>query len=123
MVRCLKSPISGDHLTGNVVNGPKHCFNLNDSTFTIFIDHVEDNLTVILTVFVNTLTADDKYSLLSKNNLMQANQMHLSQKQKTFPEFLCRFSDSTPNFEHFQKRMKFIADVIPNLRTYKQVVR
>ena len=35
----LKRPVSEDHLAGNVVNGPKHCFNLNDSTFTIFIDH------------------------------------------------------------------------------------
>ena len=30
--KCLKSPVSEDHLTGSVVNGLKHCFNLNDST-------------------------------------------------------------------------------------------
>ena len=39
--KSLKSPVSTDHLTGNVVNGPKHCFNLNHSTFTIFIDQCE----------------------------------------------------------------------------------
>ena len=27
--KCLKSLVSEDHLTGNVVNGSKHCFNLN----------------------------------------------------------------------------------------------
>ena len=32
----------------------------------------------------NTLTADDKYSLLNRNNLTQPNQMHLPQKEKTF---------------------------------------
>ena len=39
----LKSLISEDQLTGNVVNGSKHCFNLNESTFTIFIDSCESN--------------------------------------------------------------------------------
>ena len=42
--KCLKSPVSGDHLTGQVGNRPKQCFNLNDSTFTKFIDHCQDNL-------------------------------------------------------------------------------
>ena len=41
--KCLKSPISEKPLTGNVVNGPKHYFNLNDSTFTMFIDQFESN--------------------------------------------------------------------------------
>ena len=39
----LKSPVSENHLTGNVANGSKHCFNLDDSTFTIFIDQCEGN--------------------------------------------------------------------------------
>ena len=32
--------------------------------------------------FVNTLTADDKYFLLSRDNLTQPIQMQLSQKEK-----------------------------------------
>ena len=44
----------------------------------------------ILTLFVNTLTADDKYSLLSRDNLSQPIQMHLSQKQNGISHFfLC----------------------------------
>ena len=39
----LKSPLSEDHLTDNVINGSKHCFNINGSTFTKFIDHGEGN--------------------------------------------------------------------------------
>ena len=34
--------------------------------------------------FLNTLTADDKYSLISKDKWMQTIQMHLSQKQNIF---------------------------------------
>ena len=41
--KCLKSRVSEDLYTGNMVNGPKHSFNLNESTFTIFIDHCEGN--------------------------------------------------------------------------------
>ena len=36
----------------------------------------------ILRIFANTLTVDDKYSLLNRDNLMQPNQMHFSQQQK-----------------------------------------
>ena len=42
--KCLKSPVSEDPLTSIKVNGPKYCLNLNESTFTIFIDHCEGNL-------------------------------------------------------------------------------
>ena len=37
---CKKSRFM-DPLTSDMVNGPKHCCNLNDSTFTIFIDLCE----------------------------------------------------------------------------------
>ena len=40
---CQKSPVSEDSLTGNMVNGQKHCCNLNDITITIFNDHFEGN--------------------------------------------------------------------------------
>ena len=39
----LKSPVTENRLTGNVVSGTKKCFNLNDSSSTIFIDHCEGN--------------------------------------------------------------------------------
>ena len=40
---CVKTPISEDPSTSNMVNGPKHCWNMKDSTFTISIDHWEGN--------------------------------------------------------------------------------
>ena len=41
--KCQKSRISEDSSTVNMVNGSKHLFNINDSTFTIFIDDLENN--------------------------------------------------------------------------------
>ena len=55
-------------------------------------------------MFVNTLTADDKYSPLNRDNLTQAIRTQLSQKQQSFPAFFFAFSKSTLNFEHFQKK-------------------
>ena len=50
------------------------------------------------------MTADDKYSLLNRDNLRQPIGTPLSQKQKVFSEFFLAFSKSTLNFEHFQKK-------------------
>ena len=58
----------------------------------------------ILGLFVNALTADDKYSLLNRDNLTQPIQMQLSQKQKTFLESFSSDLKSQVNFEHFQKK-------------------
>ena len=43
--------------------------------------------------FFNTFTADDKYSLIRKDNWMQTIQKHLSQKQKIFFNFFLDFSN------------------------------
>ena len=38
-----KKPVSKDPLTGNMVNWFKHCCDLDNSTVTIFTDHLEGN--------------------------------------------------------------------------------
>ena len=58
----------------------------------------------ILRLFVNTLTDDDKYCLLYRDNLTQAIQILLSQKQKTFSRFFSAFLKSTLNFERSSKK-------------------
>ena len=55
-------------------------------------------------MFVNTLTADDKYSLLNRNNLRQPIWTQLSQKHTAFSQFLLAFPKCTLNFEPFQKK-------------------
>ena len=72
---------------------------------------------------LNTLTAHDKYSLVSKDKWMQTIQMHLSQKENTFSEFFSVFYESALNLEHFQKKMTLIAYVFTNLATTKDVLR
>ena len=71
-----------------VIESEKICFSQTQSLITVF----------------NTLTADDKYSLLNRDNLKQPVRTQLSQKQKAFSQFFLPFSKSTFNFEHFQKK-------------------
>ena len=64
----------------------------------------------ILTLFVNTLTADDKYSRRNMLKFMQQLEEPLSQKQKTFYGFFIPFLKCALNLEHFEKK-----DEYPNL--------
>ena len=58
----------------------------------------------ILRPFIQTLTDDEKYSLLYRDNLTQPIEILLSQKQKTFSQFFSAFLKSTLNFAHFRKK-------------------
>ena len=55
-------------------------------------------------MFVNILTADDKYSLLNRDNLTQPIRTELSKKETAFSQLLLAFRKSTLNFEHFEKK-------------------
>ena len=48
----------------------------------------------ILGLLVNTLATDEKYPVLNRDNLTIPIQMQLSEKQKTFSEFLAAFFKS-----------------------------
>ena len=74
-------------------------------------------------LFLNTLTDDDKYCLLYRDNLTQTMQILLSQKKQTFSQFFSPFFKSTLNFELFQKKMTLIADVFPKLPSPEKVIR
>ena len=54
---------------------------------------------------------------------METIQIHLSQKQKIFSQFLSAFFEFALNFEHFQKKRTFIAYVFPKLPTTKNLLR
>ena len=58
----------------------------------------------ILRLFVNTLTVHDYIYLLNRDNLTQAIQIQLSQKQKIFPEFFFAVLKSILNFKHLPKK-------------------
>ena len=57
-----------------------------------------------LRLLVKTLTDDEKYSLLYRENLMQAIQILLSEKRNSFSQFVSAFLKSTLNFEHFKRK-------------------
>ena len=76
-------------------------------------------LAKMLRVFFDTLTADDKYFPLNRDNLLQPIQILLSQKQKTLSQFFFALLKSTLNFEHFQKKMTLIAYAFPKLEPPK----
>ena len=57
----------------------------------------------ILTLFVKTLTVDERHYLLNRDNLTQPIQMQLSEKQKTFSQFFFAFLKSILNFKHLPK--------------------
>ena len=77
----------------------------------------------ILRLFVNTLTADDKYSLHNRDNLTQPIHILLPKKQKTFFQFFSSWLKSILNFEHCEKKMIHIADVFRKLPTPKKVIK
>ena len=57
-----------------------------------------------LRLLVKTLTDDEKYTLLYRENLTQPIQILLSLKRKTFSRYSSAFLKSTLNFAHFQKK-------------------
>ena len=69
----------------------------------------------ILRLFVNTLTADNKYSRCNVQNFAQQLQTPLSQKQKTFWGFFIAFLKCGWNLEHFKKKYEYPSLIISEI--------
>ena len=69
----------------------------------------------ILRLFVNALTADDKYSGSNMQNSRQQFQTSLSPKQKTFSGFFIAFLKCAWNLEHFQKKDEYPSLIISEI--------
>ena len=69
----------------------------------------------ILRLFVDALTADDKYSDSNIQNLQQQFQTSLSQKQKTFSIFFIAFLKCAWDSEHFQKKDEYPSLIISEI--------
>ena len=69
----------------------------------------------ILRLFVNALTADDKYSGSNMQTLRQQFQTPLSRKQKTFSGFFIAFPKFAWNLEHFQKKDEYPSLIISEI--------
>ena len=69
----------------------------------------------MLWLFVNALTADDKYSGSNMQNLQQQFQTPLSQKQNIFSGFFIAFLKCAWNVEHFQKKDHYPSLIISEI--------
>ena len=69
----------------------------------------------ILRLFVNALSADDKYSGSNMQNLPPQFQTPLSRKQKTFSAFFIAFLKCAWNLEHFQKKDEYPSLIISDI--------
>ena len=59
----------------------------------------------VLRQFLKTSTADDKYSLLYRENLKKPIQRQLSGKENSFSQSVSAFLKSSLTFEHFEKNV------------------
>ena len=66
----------------------------------------------ILTLFVNTLTTDYKYSRRNMLRFTQQLEAPLPQKQKTFSGMFLAFLKCALNLEHFEKKNEYSSLVI-----------
>ena len=69
----------------------------------------------ILRLFVNALTAEDKYSGSNMQNLPQQFQTPLSHKQKTFSGFSIAFLKCAWNLKHFRKKDEYSCLIISDI--------
>ena len=109
----------------NVLTGFKHLWNQHGTTINplFFINSnvnrvAKSHLAVwyeILRLFVNALTADDKYSGSNMQNLRQQFQTPLSQKENTFSWFFIAFLQCAWYFEHFQEKDKYPSLIISEI--------
>ena len=69
----------------------------------------------ILRLFVNALTADDKYSGSNMLNLLQQFRRPLYEKIKTFSWFFIAFLECAWNLQHFQKKDEYPSLIISEI--------
>ena len=69
----------------------------------------------ILRLFVNALTAHDKYSGSKMRNLPQKFQTPASQEENTFSGLFNAFPKYASNLEHFQKKYEYPSLIISEI--------
>ena len=69
------------------------------------------------------MTVNEKHYLLNRDNLTQAFQIQLSEKQKIFLHFFFAFLKSMLNFKHLPKKVTLIAYIFQQTPGPKNMVR
>ena len=73
----------------------------------------------MLRLFVNTLTADNKYSRCNVHKFTQQVQTPLFRKQKAFCGFFIAFLKCAWNLEHFEKKYEYPSLIISEIMDCK----
>ena len=89
---------------------------------------IESEKSLLLTckisgLLINTLAPDEKYAFLNRDNLTIPIQMQLSEKEKTFSQFLDAFFKSSLNLKHFERENDPHNFCISKFTDSKNVVR
>ena len=105
---CLRGPFAKEHSNGDqtlLKYEPHHHYHIHWSLWRqLSWKKCLLVISKILGLFVKTLNADRKYSLLYKENLKKPIQTQLSQKQKLLSQIVSAFLNFKLNFKHFQKK-------------------
>ena len=129
--KCLKSPVLEDPSTSNMVNGPRHCWNLNGSTFTIFIGQCEGNSVAktfswwyqnYLDYFLTHWLPMTSILFLREAIYCNIFWCNYLRKRKLFLNFFLHFRNLGSVLYILKKKMTLIADVFLNLWTPKKGV-
>ena len=129
--KCLKSLFSEDPSTSNMVNGPKNSWNLNHSTFTIFIDYCEGNSgrKKLCERYAKSWNCFLTHWLLLTSNIFLTEAIYCNmficnylRNEKLFQNFFLHFLNLYSILKIFKKMMTLTAHVVLNLQTRKDVV-
>ena len=114
----LKSLVTEHYSVINILTGSKQCWNQHGTTYYPGFQWIQDLLSWkmsilvwcdILSLLVNTLTIDHKYSRSNLQNFEQQVQTPLSQKGKTFSGFLIAFVNCAWNLNILKQKMSILA--------------
>ena len=116
---CFRTPFANERVNGfqTLLESARHHYYLLLSSIRgkLSYNKSPSDWCEILRLFLNALTADDKYSGSNIQNFPQQFQTPLSQKQKTFSVFFIAFLACAWNLEHFQKKDEYPSLIISEI--------
>ena len=111
--KCLKSFVSEDLSTSNMINGPKHCWNLHDSTFNMFTDQCQGDWVGASLSYWHAKCNDYR----SYNDTSSDAIIH--ETKKIFKTFCCNFEICIKFWTFWKKTITLIDFVCQELWTPK----
>ena len=105
--KCLKSLLTEDLSTRNMVNVPKHCWNLHRSTFIIFINHCQVNWFGKSLFFWHAKSWDyllTHWVPMKSILFLNTNSDEIIPEKKTSSHFFVAFLKFRLNFKYFETK-------------------